>query len=161
MAPCLMKTRNLDPRGLIGHAMHDGQEVVLVADEVDLVRLDVDHSALPFVPAWIVDHAFGSVGDADLGADRGGQTEEGGQCDGRSSRGSMSRHPDVKVLLTLDGSNFPLGVKNTLSGGDIPVAWINTKYRMVYVNYGYGDRVYSAPPLATMIDNILRWLLSR
>ena len=74
---------------------------------------------------------------------------------------SPRANPDVKVLLTLDGSNFPLGVKNTLNGGDIPVAWINTKYRMVYVNYGHGDRIYSAPPLPTMIDNILRWLLSR
>lgn len=30
--------------------------------------------------------------------------------------------------MTLDTSNFPLGVKNTLNGGDVPVAWINTKY---------------------------------
>ena len=54
----------------------------------------------------------------------------------------------------------PSIVKNTLNGGDVPVAWINTKYRMVYVNYGHGDRIYSAQPLPTMIDNILRWLLS-
>jgi type 1 glutamine amidotransferase len=74
---------------------------------------------------------------------------------------SPRANPDVKVLLTLDASNFPLGVKNTLNGGDIPVAWINTKYRMVYVNYGHGDQIYSAPPLPTMIDNILQWLLSR
>ena len=198
-----MKTRNLDPRRLIGHAIHDGQEVVLVADEVDLVRLDVDrqrvafragvdsrrrlrreiddgriraragrhvqlvrdgierrqtaaiglervddrvgvriddrdgpgpavHRVHPaaarihgeildvgaglerdhrprravddlddakigkrrirFAVARVDDHALGSVGDADLRADRGGQTEERGQCDGRSSRGSMSRH---------------------------------------------------------------------
>jgi type 1 glutamine amidotransferase len=74
---------------------------------------------------------------------------------------SPRANPDVKVLLTLDPSNFPLGVKNTLNGGDVPVAWTNTRYRMVYVNYGHGDRIYSAPPLPTMIDNILRWLLSR
>lgn len=72
---------------------------------------------------------------------------------------SPRANPDVKVLLTLDGSNFPLGVKNTLNGGDIPVAWVNTTYRMVYVNYGHGDQIYSTPPLPTMIDNILRWLL--
>ena len=74
---------------------------------------------------------------------------------------SPRANPDVRVLLTLDGSNFPLGVKNTLNGGDIPVAWINTKYRMVYANYGHGDQIYSTPPLPTMIDNILQWLLSR
>ena len=53
----------------------------------------------------------------------------------------------------------PLGVKNTLNGGDIPVAWINSKYRMVYLNYGHGDRIYSTPILPAMIDNSLRFLL--
>jgi type 1 glutamine amidotransferase len=73
---------------------------------------------------------------------------------------SPRTNPDVKVLLTLDASNFPLGVKNTLNGGDIPVAWINTKYRMLYLNYGHGDKIYSTPILPTMIDNGLRWLLT-
>ena len=73
---------------------------------------------------------------------------------------SPRTNPDVKVLLTLDSSNFPLGVKNTLNGGDIPVAWINSKFRMVYLNYGHGDRVYSTPILPAMIDNALRWLLN-
>ena len=37
-------------------------------------------------------------------------------------------------------------MKNTLNGGDIPVAWIeHGKYRMVYLNYGHGDRIYSTP----------------
>jgi uncharacterized protein len=58
------------------------------------------------------------------------------------------------VLLTLDKSNFPMGVKNMLNGGDIPVAWTNTRYRMLYLNYGHGD-----PILTTMIDNSLAWLL--
>jgi hypothetical protein len=88
----------------------------------------------------------------------GGVRFSGNNC---SWTPSPRTNPDVKVLLTLDASNFPLGVKNTLNGGDIPVAWINTKYRMVYVNYGHGDQIYSAPPLPTMIDNILRWLLAR
>jgi type 1 glutamine amidotransferase len=73
---------------------------------------------------------------------------------------SPRTNPDVKVLLTLDASNFPLGVKNTLNGGDIPVAWINSKFRMVYLNYGHGDRIYSTPVLPTMIDNSLRFLLT-
>jgi type 1 glutamine amidotransferase len=72
---------------------------------------------------------------------------------------SPRANPDIKVLLTLDSSNFPLGVKNTLNGGDIPVAWINSKFRMVYLNYGHGDRIYSTPILPAMIDNALRWLL--
>ena len=74
---------------------------------------------------------------------------------------SPRANPDVTVLLTLDGSNFPLGIKNTLNGGDIPVAWVNTRYRMAYLNYGHGDRIFSTPTLPTMIDNSLRWLLSQ
>ena len=61
--------------------------------------------------------------------------------------------------MTLDASNFPLGVKNTLNGGDIPVGWINSRYRMVYLNYGHGDKIYSTSILSTIIDNSLRWLL--
>jgi hypothetical protein len=30
-----------------------------------------------------------------------------------------------------------------------------------FVNYGHGDQISSAPPLPTMIDDTLRWLLSR
>jgi uncharacterized protein len=69
-------------------------------------------------------------------------------------------NPDVTVLLTLDASNFPLGVKNTLNGGDIPVAWIHRKFRMVYLNFGHGDRIYSTPILPAIIDNSLRFLIA-
>jgi len=72
---------------------------------------------------------------------------------------SPRANPDITVLLTLDASNFPLGVKNTLNGGDVPVAWINRKYRMVYLNFGHGDRLYSTPTLPAIIDNSLRFLL--
>ena len=52
-------------------------------------------------------------------------------------------------------------MKNTLNGGDIPVAWLNTRFRMVYLNYGHGDRIYSTPVLPAMIDNAIRFLLDR
>jgi uncharacterized protein len=56
-------------------------------------------------------------------------------------------------------TNFPMGVKNMLSGGDIPVAWTNTRYRMLYVNYGHGDRIFTGTILTTMVDNTVEWLL--
>ena len=68
-------------------------------------------------------------------------------------------NPDIKVLLTLDKSNFPMGVKNMLKGGDVPVAWTNTRYKMLYLNYGHGDRIFTSPILTTMIDNSVDWLL--
>ncbi len=72
---------------------------------------------------------------------------------------SPRMNPDIKVLLTLDKSNFPMGVKNMLKGGDVPVAWTNTRYKMLYLNYGHGDRIFTSPILTTMIDNSLDWLL--
>jgi hypothetical protein len=67
----------------------------------------------------------------------------------------------VKVLMTLDKSNFPLGVKNFLNGGDLPVAWSNTKYKMIYLNYGHGDRIYTGAELTRITDNSLAWLLAQ
>ncbi|HEY0712439.1 MAG TPA: ThuA domain-containing protein [Polyangia bacterium] len=74
---------------------------------------------------------------------------------------SPRENPKVKVLLTLDPSNFPLGVKNMINGGDVPVAWANTHYRMVYINYGHGDRIFTSPVLTSVLDNGVRWLLAR
>lgn len=68
---------------------------------------------------------------------------------------------DVKVLLTLDPSNFPLGFKDTLTGGDIPVAWTNTRYRMIYVNMGHGDRIFSEAHQNQMFEDALVWLGSK
>jgi len=65
---------------------------------------------------------------------------------------------DVKVLLTLDSSNFPLGFKDTLTGGDIPVVWTNTRYRMIYMNMGHGDRIFSDEHQNQMFDDALQWL---
>jgi type 1 glutamine amidotransferase len=74
---------------------------------------------------------------------------------------SPRTNPDVHVLMTLDRSNFPLGIKNMLLAQDIPVAWTNTKYRMVYFNYGHGDQIYTKPELPRMTENGLNWLLGR
>jgi type 1 glutamine amidotransferase len=65
---------------------------------------------------------------------------------------------DVKVLLTHDPLNFPLGFKDTLTGGDIPVVWTNTKYRMIYMNMGHGDRIFSDEHQNQMFEDALLWL---
>jgi uncharacterized protein len=68
---------------------------------------------------------------------------------------------DIKVLLTLDPSNFPLGFKDTLTGGDIPVAWTNTKYRMIYMNMGHGDKIFSDEHQNQLFEDALLWLASK
>lgn len=68
---------------------------------------------------------------------------------------------DVKVLLTLDPSNYPLGFKDTLTGGDIPVVWTNTKYRMIYMNMGHGDKIFTNPQQNILFEDALLWLGGR
>jgi type 1 glutamine amidotransferase len=65
---------------------------------------------------------------------------------------------DVKVLVTLDPSNYPLGKKDLLTGGDTPVVWTNTKYRMVYMNQGHIYHVFENPVQNQMYDDAMMWL---
>lgn len=65
----------------------------------------------------------------------------------------------VKVLVTLDPVNYPLGKKNLITSGDVPVVWTNTKYRMLYMNMGHGDHVLTDPVYQNkMIANAIMWL---
>ena len=66
--------------------------------------------------------------------------------------------PGIKVLMTLDSSNYPLGFKDTLTGGDIPVTWTNTKYKMLYTNMGHGDKILTSPAQNLFFENALLWL---
>ena len=68
---------------------------------------------------------------------------------------------DVRVLLTLDASNYPLGFKDTLTSGDIPVVWTNTKYRMIYMNMGHGDKIFTDAYQNDLFEDALRWLRVR
>jgi type 1 glutamine amidotransferase len=71
---------------------------------------------------------------------------------------SPRENKNVKVLLTLDASNYPLGLKDTLIGGDIPVVWTNTKYRMIYMNMGHGDKIFTNPQQNRLFEDALQWL---
>ncbi len=65
---------------------------------------------------------------------------------------------DVKVLVTLAPSNFPLGKKDLIPGGDVPVVWTNTKYRMLYMNMGHGDKIFTDSIQNNMFANAIIWL---
>lgn len=68
---------------------------------------------------------------------------------------------DVKVLVTLDPVNYPLGKKDILRGGDIPVVWTNTRYHMLYLNMGHGDQNFASPIQNRLFEDAVRWLGSR
>jgi len=65
---------------------------------------------------------------------------------------------DVKVLVTLDTENYPLGKKDIITSGDIPVVWTNTKYKMIYMNMGHGDLNFESSIQNKMFENALLWL---
>ena len=67
-------------------------------------------------------------------------------------------NPKIKVLLTLDPSNYPLGMKDTLVSGDLPVVWSNTQYRMVYMNMGHGDKNFTSATQNRLFENAILWL---
>jgi YVTN family beta-propeller protein len=65
---------------------------------------------------------------------------------------------DVQVLATFDPSNYPMGFKDVLTSGDLPVVWTNTKYKMVYMNMGHGDKIFTSPTQNQLIENAVNWL---
>ena len=70
-------------------------------------------------------------------------------------------NPDIKVLASLAPENFPMGLKDIVFGGDFPVVWTNTKYRMVYINMGHGDECFSDATQNLLFVNALRWVVSQ
>ena len=58
----------------------------------------------------------------------------------------LRKHPDIRILLSIDSSSFPLGTgpkpHEIWHSGDYPVVWTNTRYRMLYVNMGHNDIDY-------------------
>jgi len=71
---------------------------------------------------------------------------------------SPRENKNVRVLVTLDPMNYPLGIKDILTGGDTPVVWTNTKFKMIYLNMGHGDQVMSDYIQNALIGDALLWL---
>lgn len=53
--------------------------------------------------------------------------------------------PNIKILLSVDPSSFPVGTDPNQSwySGYYPIAWTNTNYKMMYVNMGHELMDYS------------------
>ena len=68
---------------------------------------------------------------------------------------------DVKVLVTLDPQNYPIGLKDTITGGDCPVVWTNTRFHMLYINMGHGDKIFTSPTQNKLFEDAIFWLGSR
>ena len=58
----------------------------------------------------------------------------------------LRNNPDIKILLSIDSSSFPLGTgpkpHEIWHSGYYPAAWTNKKYKMLYFNMGHNDIDY-------------------
>jgi hypothetical protein len=58
----------------------------------------------------------------------------------------LRTNPNIKILLSIDSSSFPLGTGPKLNeiwhSGYYPVVWTNKNYKMVYFNMGHNDMDY-------------------
>lgn len=91
-----------------------------------------------------------------------------------SWKNDLRKNSDIKVLLSIDSSSFPLGTGpkawEIWHDGDYPVVWTNTKYRMLYINMGHNDIDYEGktnkelsftftnPVQNKLVINALQWL---
>jgi type 1 glutamine amidotransferase len=70
-------------------------------------------------------------------------------------------HKQVRVLLTLDPKNYPIGLKDTITVGDLPVVWTNTRYRMIYMNMGHGDKIFTSQQQNLLFADAVLWFRDR
>ena len=58
----------------------------------------------------------------------------------------LRKNPDIKILLSIDSTSFPLGTGPKLNeiwhSGYYPIVWTNKNYKMVYFNFGHNDIDY-------------------
>jgi len=80
-----------------------------------------------------------------------------------SWRPSPRLDPDIRVLLTLDPAQYPIGIKSLITSKDpdVPVVWTNTRYRMLYMNMGHGDKIFVSPVQNRLFENGILWLLGK
>jgi type 1 glutamine amidotransferase len=73
---------------------------------------------------------------------------------------SPRERKNIKVLVTLSSDNYPLGLKDIIPDGDLPVVWTNTDYRMIYLNMGHGAGIFSDATQNKLIISALRWIVA-
>lgn len=71
---------------------------------------------------------------------------------------SPRENKDVKVLVSISKDAYPLGVKTLIQGGDTPVVWTNTKYKMLYMNMGHSNKIFTNADQNELIANAILWL---
>jgi type 1 glutamine amidotransferase len=63
------------------------------------------------------------------------------------------------VLVSVSPENYPLGLKDIIPDGDLPVVWTNTNFRMIYMNMGHGIHIFDDATQNKLIIAGLRWVV--
>jgi uncharacterized protein len=95
-------------------------------------------------------------------------------CEWYRWENDLRKNSDIKILLSVDSSSFPLGngpkPYEIWHSGYYPVVWSNRKFRMIYFNMGHNDMDYdggtnktlsstfSSPMQNKLIMDALLWL---
>ena len=74
---------------------------------------------------------------------------------------SPSENPQVEIIASLSQKNYPLGIKDIIYSGKFPIVWRNKAYRMIYLNYGHGDREFSDATQNLLTLNAFRYIISQ
>src|SRR5258706_6005324 len=80
-----------------------------------------------------------------------------------SWRPSPRLDKNVHVLLTIDPTQYPLGIKGLITekDPDVPVVWTNTRFKMLYMNMGHGDKIFTNSTQNKLFENAILWLLGK
>ena len=80
-----------------------------------------------------------------------------------SWRPSPRLDPNIRVLLSLDPAQYPLGIKGLITDKDpdVPVVWTNTQFKMLYMNMGHGEKIFTSPLQNKLFENGILWLLGK
>lgn len=67
-------------------------------------------------------------------------------CEWYRWQNDLRNNKDIKILLSIDSTSFPLGTGPKLyeiwHSGYYPVVWTNKNYKMIYLNMGHNDIDY-------------------
>jgi type 1 glutamine amidotransferase len=73
---------------------------------------------------------------------------------------SPRENKNIRVLVSVSPEMYPFGLKDIVPGGDFPVVWTNTGYRMIYLNMGHGKSIFTDPTQNMLIISALRWVVA-
>lgn len=82
------------------------------------------------------------------------ETFKSSPCEWYRWEKDLRKNPDIKILLSVDSTSFPLGTgpkpHEIWHSGYYPIAWTNKKYKMIYTNMGHNDMDYEHKTNATL-----------